>query len=197
MRKYTVYKHVNKANGKVYVGITAQQNVNDRWRNGTAYAGQHFGRAIAKYGWDNFDHIIIASGLTKDDACEMERILIKAYDSTNPKKGYNETLGGDGGNFYNKHHTEEAKEKIRQARKRDGFSEEHKKHISEAKSGAKHHYAKKVYQYTKDLEFVKEWSYMTEAAKELGICKTSISLCCLKQRPSAGAYIWSYEKIAR
>ena len=194
---YTVYQHKNKINGKVYIGITAQRSANDRWRNGSAYMGQHFGRAIAKYGWNNFDHIIIATGLTKEDACTMERILIKAYDATNPQKGYNETLGGDGGGMYKKHHTEEAKEKISKARKEIGFSAEHKKHISEAKSGTKHHQAKKVYQYTKDMEFIKEWSYMTEASNELGICKGNISLCCLGKRPSAGGFVWKYEMIAR
>lgn len=193
MKSYTVYKHTNKINGKIYIGITSQKNVEDRWKNGKGYGTQHFGRSIAKYGWDNFEHSVIAEGLSKEDACEMERILISAYDSTNRDKGYNETLGGDGGGMYGKHHTEEAKNKISEARKRDGFTDEHKRHISESKRGSKHHYAKKVYQYTKEMEFVKEWSYMSEAAKELDICKTSISMCCLGQRPSAGGYIWRYE----
>ena len=105
--------------------------------------------------------------------------------------------GGGGGGMYKKHHTEEAKEKISKARKEIGFSAEHKKHISEAKSGTKHHQAKKVYQYTKDMEFIKEWSYMTEASNELGICKGNISLCCLGKRPSAGGFVWKYEMIAR
>lgn len=193
MRTYTVYKHVNKTNGKVYVGITCQK-AKDRWGKGGKYQTQHFGNAINKYGWDGFDHIIIAEQLSKEDACEMERLLIKAYDSANPQNGYNETLGGDGGGMYGKHHTEDAKRKISEARKKNGFTDEHRLHISESKQGTKHPSAKKVYQYTKDMKFIKEWSYMSKAAKELDICKTSISLCCLGQRPSAGGYIWSYKK---
>ena len=190
---YTVYAHKNKINDKIYVGITSQ-DVRDRWKNGSGYQGLHFSRAIQKYGWDGFEHIIIKSNLDEYQACEMEKALIKAFDLTNPEKGYNEALGGFGGGMNGKHHTQEAKKKIREARIRDGFSEEHRKHISEAKRGAKHHMAKKVYQYTKNGDFVKEWDYMGMACKELKIQKTSVSQCCLGKRPSAGGYVWSYTR---
>ena len=194
MKKYTVYMHINKVNGKRYVGITSQ-NVKDRWGRGSKYHSQHFGRAIDKYGWDAFEHNIVVEDLSREDACEIERILIKVYDLTNPQKGYNETLGGEGGGMYNKHHSEEAKEKIRMARKRDGFSDTHKKHISEAKSGVKHHYAKKVYQYAKDGTFIREWDYMNQASKELKINKGNIGETCNGHRKSAGGFIWSYERM--
>lgn len=96
---YCVYKHTNKFNGKVYIGITSQQP-EKRWKNGYGYEGnEYFYRAIQKYGWnDGFNHEIIVSGLTKEDACSIEIELIKAYDSTNSDKGYNFSLGGDCGN---------------------------------------------------------------------------------------------------
>lgn len=190
---YTVYAHKNKTNGKVYVGITSQ-SVKDRWKNGSGYHGMHFERAIQKYGWDGFDHIIIESNLNEYQACELEKALIKIFDLTNPQKGYNEAIGGFGGGMNGKHHTKEAIEKIREARIRDGFSYEHRKHISESKQGAKHHMAKKVYQYTKDGTLVKEWDYMGMACKELNIQKTNVSQCCLGKRPSAGGYVWSYKR---
>lgn len=190
---YTVYAHKNKINGKVYVGITSQ-NVKDRWKNGSGYHGMHFERAIKKYGWDCFDHIIIESDLNEYQACEMEKVLIKMFDLTNPQKGYNEAVGGFSGSMNGKHHTEKTKEKIRKARIKDGFSDEHRKHISESKQGTKHHMAKRVYQYTKDGLFVKEWSYMGMACKELGLQKSNISGCCLGKRPSAGGYVWSYTR---
>lgn len=96
--------------------------------------------------------------------------------------------------MYNKHHTQSAKERIRKARKRVGFTEEHKKHISEAKSGKNHHFAKKVYQYTREGEFVKEWDYMSLAAKELKINKANIGEVCNGNRKTAGGFIWKYEK---
>ncbi|MBQ1986065.1 MAG: GIY-YIG nuclease family protein [Clostridia bacterium] len=71
---YSIYVHVNQINGKMYIGIT-RQHPEDRWQNGTGYAyNTHFSRAISKYGWDNFDHVIFASGLTEAEACNMEKI---------------------------------------------------------------------------------------------------------------------------
>jgi hypothetical protein len=48
---YVVYVHINKFNGKKYVGLTKHgEDPNKRWRNGTHYEGTYFGRAINKYG---------------------------------------------------------------------------------------------------------------------------------------------------
>lgn len=98
-KTYCVYKHTNKFNGKVYIGITSQLP-EKRWKNGYGYEGnEYFFRAIQKYGWnDGFDHEIIVSGLTKENACVIEIELIKTYDSTNSDKGYNFSSGGDCGN---------------------------------------------------------------------------------------------------
>lgn len=193
MNNYTVYAHINIINGKTYVGITSQ-NVKDRWKNGEGYKTQKFGRAIAKYGWDNFEHIIIKDNLSDAEATEMEKAIIKAFDLTNPKRGYNEAKGGLSGTMYHKHHTEDAKKKISEYRKAHGFSDLHRKHISESKSGVKHHLAKKVYQYTKDGKYIREWEYMGKACEELNIKKSNISECCQGKRPSAGGFIWSYER---
>ena len=110
---YTVYKHVNKTNGKVYIGITGR-DVQVRWHYGHGYKRcPHFNSAIEKYGWDGFDHIIIRTGLSKAAACIAERKLIKRYNSTNPEYGYNLSSGGEAGG---KHfHTEESKSKIRES----------------------------------------------------------------------------------
>ena len=70
---YTVYMHKNKINGKVYIGIT-YQNVKYRWRkNGEGYKKQKFYNAIKKYGWDNFEHIILFENLTFEEACLKEQ----------------------------------------------------------------------------------------------------------------------------
>lgn len=78
---YCVYIHTNIVNGKKYVGQTVfGDNPNSRWRNGTGYARSiHFYNAIQKYGWDNFEHEIVASKLTKEEACSFECLLIKKY----------------------------------------------------------------------------------------------------------------------
>ena len=94
---YIVYQHINKTNGKSYIGLTCRKP-QKRWGlNGNNYVEcPHFWRAIQKYGWDNFDHIILYSGLTHDEACETEKRLISELQTNNPDYGYNISSGGDG-----------------------------------------------------------------------------------------------------
>ena len=73
--KWTVYVHINKINGKKYVGITSRK-LSYRWNSGKGYKGQpKFYNAICKYGWDNFDHEIISSNLTENEAKSFEILL--------------------------------------------------------------------------------------------------------------------------
>ena len=93
---YCVYMHVNKINGKKYIGISS--NVKRRWSgNGKQYYDQVFGIAIQKYGWDNFDHQIIKDNLSKAEACTLEQELIKKYNTRDKEFGYNRSDGGDCG----------------------------------------------------------------------------------------------------
>lgn len=50
---------------------------------------------------------------------------------------------------------------------------------------------KKVYQYTLEGEFVKEWPSINEAGRN-GFCYKHISSCCLGRRKTHKGYIWSY-----
>ena len=99
----TVYCHVNKINGKIYIGITTKQP-EKRWgNNGIGYkpSGKsyesHFYNAIQKWGWDSFLHIILIENIPLYQAEIIERELIKKYDATNRNYGYNRALGGAGG----------------------------------------------------------------------------------------------------
>lgn len=92
---YKVYKHINKINNKIYIGIT-QQELNKRWQNGYGYKEQkYFYSAIKKYGWENFEHIILFDNLTEEEAIKKEIELIKEYKSNNRKYGYNISQGGE------------------------------------------------------------------------------------------------------
>lgn len=94
---WSVYIHISPSD-KYYVGITSQNPISARWRNGKGYRNNlHFWRVIQKYGWDNFEHEIFAEHLTKDEACEMEKILIRELDSNDVKHGYNKSSGGEYG----------------------------------------------------------------------------------------------------
>ena len=143
---YTVYAHVNKANGKIYVGIT-KLDPPKRWRNGLAYAeNKYFFSAIQKYGWNEFDHEIIASNLTKEEACNFEQILIDKFNLTNREYGYNQIEGGSlppnlkgecHPNFGN-HLSDQIKQKISDSKKgikHVPLSDETKRKISEGNKG--------------------------------------------------------------
>lgn len=107
---YCVYIHINKINGKMYVGQTIHgYNPKKRWDNGNGY--QHcpyFSKAIVKYGWGNFEHEIIANNLTALEADNFEKLLIEKLDTMNPDKGYNLEKGGT----KNKTLSESTKKKI-------------------------------------------------------------------------------------
>lgn len=130
---YIVYKHTNKINGKVYIGITHYEDPNRRWCNGRGYKHSTlFNRAIKKYGWDSFMHEVLFTGLSREEAHIMERALIAKY----KREGisYNIANGGEGAEsiaeetkeklrqytpwIKGKHHDEEAREKIRAASKK-------------------------------------------------------------------------------
>lgn len=107
---YTVYKHTTPS-GKVYIGITSQKP-EERWRGGKGYThSPHFENAIKKYGWESIRHEILYENLSKEEAEAKEVNLIKIYESTNPKKGYNCDSGGN----VQKCHSQETREKIRNA----------------------------------------------------------------------------------
>lgn len=106
---YTVYMHIFP-NGKCYIGITKQDPPSKRWNRGSGYYEQpKMKSAIKKYKWRNITHKIIASDLTLEQAAELERRLIREYDSI--KNGYNITYGGEGGSLGVKH-SSDSKAKI-------------------------------------------------------------------------------------
>lgn len=115
--------HKNKLNGKVYIGKTCKKPER-RWARGKGYLAQSkFYGDITEYGWENFEHIIIAEGLDELEAKDMEISLIAKYESTNKEKGYNTTRGGDGGCLGHSH-TEEWKEKHREYNRTRVLSQE-------------------------------------------------------------------------
>lgn len=90
---FTVYMHTSP-HGKRYIGITSREP-KVRWRSGWGYIeNAHFWNAIKLYKWQNFKHEILYTNLTKEEAEQKEIELIAFYDSANPEKGYNVSLGG-------------------------------------------------------------------------------------------------------
>ena len=135
-----MYCHKNKINGKRYIGMTSQ-SPNERFRNGNGYkSSPHFFHAIQKYGWNNFDHMILAQNLSKDEAIRKEIEIIALYRSNDAKFGYNITPGGEvcageDNPWFGKKHTAESKEKMSRAKKGVPKSEEWRRKISNSNKG--------------------------------------------------------------
>ena len=188
MPDFLVYMHINRINGKRYIGITHHsKNPNKRWVNGKGYfRNKHFNDAIKKYGWKQFEHVIVAKGLSKQDACDLEQKLIKEYRTQDKEYGYNIT---DGGEFF--HHTEESKRLMSENRKGKGihkFSEEHKRKMRENHSGGND--SKRV----RCIETDQVFESINAAARYMNKSKKMISNCCnnVPHYKTAGGYHWEF-----
>ena len=81
--------------------------------------------------------------------------------------------------------SEDHKKAVSKAKKGVPLSEEHKKAIGEANS-------KKILQFTKSGEFIREWQSAHEASRQLGIACSNICSCCNGKRKSVCGYVWKY-----
>lgn len=218
---YIVYQHKNKINNKVYIGITSRMP-QERWGNqGCNYkSSPYFYNAIQKYGWDNFEHNILYTNLTKEEACKKEQELISQFNSMNREFGYNSTSGGEiftmndetkqkisqalQGNKNGLGHpcSEEKRRKISEAQKGRKFTEEHKQKLSEAakkrhvpcseekKKKLSQNYPNKKPVYCLELDTVFE--SVQECSRQLGIPATNISKLCKGRGKTLKGYHLSY-----
>ena len=139
---------------------------------------------MAKYGEENFTLEIIDFADTYDELKEKEKYWIKQYNSTDRTIGYNLTEGGDG--TFGKKLSEETKDKIRQKALGRKLSKETKAKMSESRKGKcsdkqREHLSKlqeqckqKVYQYSKQGEFIAEYDSIIEACKSLNLNRDTI-----------------------
>lgn len=197
MKPWTVYKHTSPS-GKVYIGITSQKPQR-RWDNGKGYKGCiKFFNAILKYGWDNIEHTILASNLSKEEAETIEKSLISYYKSLN--LSYNITDGGEGRLG---HHVELSKgwrDKISKAHIGLRHSDETKTKMSNSRRGksqtaswiakrAKARYIQiEAYLDNKWVRF----ESIKKASEILGIEQRNISAVCRGLRRTAGKIKFRY-----
>ena len=88
---YCLYKHTNIFNEKVYYGIAQDYLI--RWNDGKGYMNNiDFWNDIIYYGWSNFKHEIIYENLKKEQALELEGLLIQETKSYLPENGYNQNF---------------------------------------------------------------------------------------------------------
>lgn len=169
---WCIYKHTNKINGKGYIGkaIFPPQS---RWGiGGKKYADQPaFGAAINKYGWDNFEHTILLTDLTAEEAIEAEVRLIAEYNTfcgVRSGNGYNMTRGGEGMSGW--HHS------LAEIERRSGDKSVHAKPVISCMDGER-------------------FGSATSAAEKYGINRSSISAAASGSAKSAGRRIWCYSDV--
>lgn len=185
-KTYKVYIHISPSN-KRYVGITSQP-IEKRWRKGQGYfRNPHFTRAIDKYGWDNFQHIIVQDGLTKEQAEAVEKTLIEKYQADNKLFGYNIKSGGDS----NGKHSEESKALMSINRKGKGRQKRSDETIKRMKANHKGGTKPKA---VMCVETGRIYESINKAAEDVGLTKKMISCCCRKVEHynTAGGYHWQF-----
>jgi group I intron endonuclease len=122
-----IYKITNSTNGKLYIGITADPM--KRWwahKNQTKKTHTKLYNAFRKYGVDAFSFEVLHWCETREDARELENLVVDVCDTI--KNGYNMCPGGGGGiagpdnPFYGKPLPPEVCAKMSEAAKKRGFN---------------------------------------------------------------------------
>lgn len=167
----TIYK-ITSPSGKKYVGQT--RDVIKRkyvYKHNKCVKQKMLYASLLKYGFDNhtFEVLEEVEDHLGDDA---EIKWIEAEQSYYLNGGMNLTLGG-----IRLTHTPEIRQKL-----------------SEAILGPKNIRAKKLYQYTLQGEFIKEWECMKCIERELGYFTTWLSEKA-KSDGKAYGYLWSYKPL--
>lgn len=161
-----IYKIINKVNGKYYVGSST--NITDkRWRKHKSclrynyHDNKHLQNAWNKYGENNFDFVIVEQtpkenlveveqkyldiAKTEQDKCynlafDVERPSISMNEETKQKMKVklSKLLSGKNNPNYGKHHSNEAKEKMRKAKLGKRHSKEHNLKIGISNKGKRY-----------------------------------------------------------
>lgn len=183
---YCIYAHRNRENGKTYIGIS--KNVTNRWagKEGNYIHSPAIYNAFKKYGWDGFDHIVMWDGMTKDEACKLEKAMIFLFQFSN--NSYNIAKGGEGVSGVK-------------------FSEERRKQMSEARRGIKHSperiakdkelrrklQGRPVYAFDiKTKQLVKSYNSISSAAEDLNTTWHCIKRAINGKAVSSHGYYWRF-----
>lgn len=196
---YTIYVHKNKINEKLYIGIT-KQRPSKRFQNGYGYKYSNpiFWKDIVKYGWENFEHFLLLTGISKEMAAIVEQELIKKYMTTNPSFGYNKQGGGFSPKrpeisdlmkkrtgILNPNYGKKTPERTRKALL---------KHAKEGQFGAENAMAKAVRMYDRNGNYIRSFDCIVNAQKFLDVRSSHIVECCKGKRKSSNGFIWRYER---
>jgi len=126
-KTYSIYSIRNKLNSKRYIGLSHKPQKRMEQHQKSKFL---IGKAIRKYGWNNFNKQILQNNLTLKQAKKRERFYIKKYNCIQPN-GYNLCGGGEG--LFNP--TQKIRIAISKAKKGKKLSKNHKKILKETNIG--------------------------------------------------------------
>ena len=203
-----------------YVGQTIHDNVNVRWKYEKKYPHGRLKQVFEKYGTDKCEFFTIMEisqethgGDWKDYLNMYEKKYIKERNTLTPN-GYNLMTGGE-----NSLHSEESKQKMRDAHMGKTHSDESKQKLRDAQMGKTHSEeskqkirdaqigktlsdeTKKKMRDAKPKKTVEQWDCdvlkkiypsIREAERQTLIDSGDISKVCKGKKKTAGGYTWKY-----
>lgn len=202
-----IYKITNLINGKIYIGQTVRE-LEERIGEHKRKRNSLVGKAIKKYGEENFSIEVVDKGCSLEELNNKEIKWIQHYGCVVPF-GYNQCYGGNNtmgynhkdesrkkmsiskqgmydkekNHFYGKTHTEETRAKMRLAWKtKRVMTDEMKQKLRDK------HPTKKVI----NLDTGEVFESINDACEKYNLQNTHISRVCRGKRKKTGGYRWMY-----
>lgn len=204
-KKIGIYKITNLVNNKIYIGSSI--SLGERWTNhkislrNNKHDNIHLQRAYNKYGKDNFKFDIIEYVDNVDILIDREQHWIDKLDICNDKIGYN--ICPTAGNCLGRELSEKTKNKLRVAFLGRKHTDESKQKMREAqiKNGTKPSF--KGFKWSKDailkvskqvinLDTGETFISISEASRFYNPSISSIVKVCKGQRRTCGRFRWKY-----
>lgn len=211
MKKMGIYCIENLLNNKKYIG--SSRNIMQRLRQhkhqlkSNTHYNKHLSSSFKKYGETNFIFYIIERVEDINILIEREIYYVNLHNCLNPIYGYNKAkhIFNTSGykwseesrlKFSLKCRGRKVSDLTRQKLRLANLTRIYKKgykHTEKAKKSIAEKRFKKILQYDKDFNFIKEWASIKEIGQFYSKTTSGISACCRGIRKFSLGYIWKFK----
>lgn len=211
--EYYVYAHLNPQSKEIfYIGIGTGKRKNE-FKSGR---NRHYMNYIRKNGFPIID--IIKENISKEEACKIEKQLIKKYGRKRIDENgilVNKSKGGEGGNYGIKQSLETRLKKSKVMRGKIMHSSEQKEKWKIERTGRSNKWKENhiksdkgrkkpkdfqgrgchpIEQYSQDGVFIKFFPSIKSVTNELGIKSSNLWAHLSGKTKTAGGYTWKSKK---